>query len=220
VKTLFLDISLLFVLSSTWAQLNGQNSGTIVPDGNYVALEKMPNISPDEPKAAWFHENTLVIRNNEAILDIVPVVFLNGKKEYSASDGAFMTFRGRFVTKDGVTLVILRMCRSDYLAVPLNHPQDRYKELKTYPVKLNAGRVEFAGVSYKIGNVNKPYNAEGYFVPNKLSTQAQNLGNLEVESAVIDGEIISLDSHGRSVFLTTCLKKRLRRYFMPSTCCG
>jgi hypothetical protein len=133
-----------------------QSSGTLVPDGNYVALEKMPNISPDEPKASWFHENTLVIRNDEAILDKVPVVFLNGKKEYSASDGAFMTFRGRFFTKDGVTLVMLRMCRSDYLVVPLNHPQDRYKEVKTYPVKLSAGRVEFAGVSYKIGKVKQP----------------------------------------------------------------
>src|SRR5215472_14599645 len=153
VKTILLSLS-LFLLTTTCAQLNSQNHGTLAPDGNYVGLEKMPNISPDEPKASWFHENTLVIRNDEAILDKVPVVFLNGKKEYSASDGGFMTFRGRFVKKDGATIIMLRMCDSDYIMLPVN-PQDRYKEVKTYPLKLGADKIEFAGVTYKIGKVKK-----------------------------------------------------------------
>jgi hypothetical protein len=78
-----------------------------------MGLEKMPNISPDEPKASWFHENTLVIRHDEAILDKVPVVFLNGKKGYSASDGGFMTFRTRFVRKDGATVSGVTICLAE-----------------------------------------------------------------------------------------------------------
>jgi hypothetical protein len=75
VKNILLSIALA---STLWglarAQITGKNQSTIVRDGNYVELEKMPNISPDDLHAEWFHENTLVVRNDEAILDKVPIV--------------------------------------------------------------------------------------------------------------------------------------------------
>jgi hypothetical protein len=160
VKTFILAIILLFSIVGTgYVEVRSQEQSSIVHDGNYVGLEKMPNISPDDPHASWFHENTLVVRNDEAILDEVPVVFHGGKKEYSASDGGFMTFRAKFVKKDGEPVVTLRMCQSDYIAVrvPVN-PEERqgpYKEIKTYPLKLNSGRIEFNGVTYKIAKVHK-----------------------------------------------------------------
>ena len=156
-----LGIVLLFIASL--AMLLGQDrseaQSNIVRDGSYVGLEKMPNISPDDPRASWFHENTLVVRNDQAILDEVPVVFHGRKKNYSASDGGFLTFRARFVEKDGEPVIMLRMFQSDYVAlrVPVNpqERQDRYKEIKTYPVKLSSNRIEFNGVTYKIAELPK-----------------------------------------------------------------
>jgi hypothetical protein len=155
VKNILLSIALASILSGlTRAEITSKNQDAIVRDGSYVGLEKMPNISPDDPHAEWFHENTLVVRNDEAILDKVPIVVHNGKKEYSASDGGFLTFRAKFLKKDADTVVVLRMCQSDYIALPLN-PQDRYKEIKTYPVKLSSDKIEFQGVTYKIAKVEK-----------------------------------------------------------------
>jgi bifunctional non-homologous end joining protein LigD len=34
----------------------------------------------------------------------------------------------------------------------------------------------------------------------RFRTLAQNLGNMKVDSAIIDGEIVSLDPHGKSIF--------------------
>jgi hypothetical protein len=115
-------------------------------DGEYVALEKLPNISLDEPGAKWFHEHGLV-RNNEAILDMAPVWFKGGKKFYSASDGGFLTYRGRFFHKDGQTFVDLHLFQSDYVAIPVG--RDPYKEIKTRSVKLVAGEIGIDGVHYR-----------------------------------------------------------------------
>jgi hypothetical protein len=115
--------------------------------GAYVALEEMPNISPDEPNAKWFHENTLLVRNNEAILYMAPVWFKKGKKFYSASDGGFLTYRGRFFQKDGLSFLELRLFESDYVAFPVG--SDPYKELTTRNVKLTSGALEIEGVRYQ-----------------------------------------------------------------------
>jgi hypothetical protein len=61
----------------------------IASNGNYVGLKEETYVDPEEPDAKWFHENTLLVRNDEAILDEVPVVINHGKKGYSASDGRF-----------------------------------------------------------------------------------------------------------------------------------
>lgn len=93
----------------------------------------MPNISPDYPAAGWF-QNTLLVRHNEAILDMMPVWFKGGKKFYSESDGRFLTYRGRFFLRDGEALVNLRLVQSGYMAVPLS--RDPYKEITTRRVRF------------------------------------------------------------------------------------
>jgi hypothetical protein len=116
-------------------------------NGEYVALEAMPNISPDEPDAKWFHQNTLFVRNNEAILDMAPVCFKKGEKSYSASDGGFLTYRGRFFQKDGQSVIELRLFASDYVGFPRG--SDPYKEITTRIVKLTSGGIEIEGVRYQ-----------------------------------------------------------------------
>ncbi len=116
-------------------------------NGEYVALEKMPSVSPDDPDVKWFHENTLFVRNNEAILDMVPVSIRHGEKSYSASDGGSLTYRGRFLQKDGQTFVQLRLFQSDYIVFPAGH--DPYKEIKTRGVNLVLGQIDIDGVRYR-----------------------------------------------------------------------
>lgn len=154
-KNVLLSIAIASILSVlSRGQITGKNQSTIARDGNYVGLERLPNISPDDPHAEWFHENTLVVRNDEAILDKVPIVIHNGEKEYSASDGGFLTFRAKFLKKDADTVIVLRMCQSDYIVWRIN-PRDRYKEIKTYPIKSSSDQIEFQGVTYKMAEVEK-----------------------------------------------------------------
>ena len=74
-KILFAATLLMsLVLAGVFRTVNVEHEN-IAKDGEYVGLEKMPNLSPDDRSAAWFHENTLLIRNDEAILQKVPVTF-------------------------------------------------------------------------------------------------------------------------------------------------
>jgi hypothetical protein len=68
-----------------------------MPDGEFVGLQTLKGMG--EPNARWFHENTLVVRGTEVILDMNPVVFHNGKEAYSASDGGFLTYRGNSLAR-------------------------------------------------------------------------------------------------------------------------
>jgi len=126
----------------------------IASNGNYVGLQKETYVDPEEPDAKWFHENTLLVRNNEAILDEVPVVVNHGKKGYSPSDGGFFTYRARFTKRDGQIFVALRLCQSDYLVFPVDK-HDQYTEIKSYPVRLTSDGIEFNGVKYAPAKVNK-----------------------------------------------------------------
>jgi hypothetical protein len=104
-------------------------------DGDYIGLQSMPNISPDEKDAKWFHENKLLVRDKQVILDMSPVYYQRGKKWHSASDGGFMTYRGVFFRKDGEDFVRLRLFQSDYVSFPVGHKP--YEELHVYPVKFS-----------------------------------------------------------------------------------
>jgi hypothetical protein len=55
----------------------------------------MPNLSPHDRDTRWFHENTVSVRNDEAIFGKVPITIRHGKKTYSASDGGFLTYRAK-----------------------------------------------------------------------------------------------------------------------------
>lgn len=135
-------------LISTYSFAIADTPERLAKDGTYVGLQAETYVDPGDPKATWFHENTLLIRNDDAILDKVPVVVSHGKKGYSASDGGFFTYRGRFSKKDGQVFVALRLCQSDYVLFPTDK-HDQYTEIKVYPVKLISGRLEFDSVTYK-----------------------------------------------------------------------
>jgi hypothetical protein len=118
-------------------------------DGDYVGLEKIENY---ESHVKWFHENTLLIRNGEVILDKLPLTIKHGKKSYSASDGGFLTYRGRFFKKDGQTFISLRLFQSDYVAFPVNGCEP-YSKIKVSPIKLSGNAIEIEGVLYKLTTV-------------------------------------------------------------------
>jgi hypothetical protein len=146
-KGLVVALVCFFPLGMSYGQTGNSRAQQQTMDGEYVALEKLPNISPDDPGAKWFHENRLLVRNNEAILDMVPVWLKGGKKFYSASDGGFLTYRGRFFQKDGQTFVQLRLFQCHYVAIPVG--RDPYQEIKTRGVKLVAGEIGIDGVHYR-----------------------------------------------------------------------
>jgi hypothetical protein len=106
----------------------------------------MENVSPDDTEARWFHENRLLIRNNDAILDKAPIFIKHGKKSYSASDGGFLTYRARFFEKDGHPFVELRLFESDYVFFPVRDP---YSEITIHPVTFVSGSIAIDGVRYQ-----------------------------------------------------------------------
>jgi hypothetical protein len=153
VKSILVAVSVLFSAAAVgYLPALEDLHNNIASDGEYVGLEKMPNLTPEDRDAAWFHENRLLIRNDEAILDKVPIIIRHGKTAYSASDGGFLTFRAQFRMKDGQSFVALRLFESDYIGFVRNKNGkafDPYAELKTYPVKFFFSRIEIEGVEYR-----------------------------------------------------------------------
>lgn len=153
VKSALIAVTLLFsVPIGGYPQAVNHAQGNIAPDGEYVGLKSMSNVSAEDPDGRddrWFHENRLVIRNDEAILNMVPIYFHHGKKIYSASDGGFMTYRAKFMIVDGGNAIAMRMFDSDYIMVPLSKKDVLYTEIKVYPVNVHSGRIEFDGARYR-----------------------------------------------------------------------
>jgi hypothetical protein len=157
-RVLMASFVCLFLTGSAYCQKEPSQAQWQTLDGEYMALEKMPNISPDDPDSRWFHENTLLVQHNEAILDIVPVWFKRGKKVYSASDGGFLTYRARFFQRDRETFVNLRLLQSDYIAIPAG--RDLYKEITTRRVRFGSEEIYIDGVRYHRKAVRKTKRAE------------------------------------------------------------
>jgi hypothetical protein len=111
----------LILLASTISAFAANPAQTrLFTDGTYLGMEPMVNLSPDEPKARWFHENTLVIRGDTVTLNKSPVWFKDGEKFFSASDGGFYTYRGTLSFVDGQWRVTLLLTDSDYVGVRVN----------------------------------------------------------------------------------------------------
>lgn len=68
--------------------------------GTYTTMEEMCWVNSAGarkcygPPKTWFHEKTLVIKQDSLYIRSVPVVMENGEKLYSASDGGFMYYTG------------------------------------------------------------------------------------------------------------------------------
>lgn len=123
-------------------------------NGDYMGLQKMESVTPEDKKTKWYYENTLLIRNGEAVLDMVPISIKNGEKEYSASDGGFMTYRGRFIQKGRQLLISLRLFESDYIGFPIGGCEP-YSRINIYPVKLLNDKIEIQGVIYESKQMDK-----------------------------------------------------------------
>lgn len=120
-----------------------------IVDGEYIGLEKMPNLSPYDKDAQWFHENTLTIKGNKVTLKKVPIIIKKGEKEYSASDGGFYTYKGNIVFSKGKRILILVLVNSDYVPVRVDEGNDRHKpEQLKIDIKKD-GSLFIAGVLYK-----------------------------------------------------------------------
>ena len=66
-KSAFVGFSLLFLAIATHDVQGGLSDvqKSIARDGEYIGRESMPNLTPEDPEATWFHENTLLIRNDD-----------------------------------------------------------------------------------------------------------------------------------------------------------
>ena len=152
-RALIASLACLFLTGIGYCHKDNSPAATQPTEGEYVALEKMPNVSPDNPGAKWFHENTLLVRNNEAILDMVPVWVKGGKKFYSASEGGFLTYRARFFRQHGQDFINLRLFQSDYIMIPIG--KDPFKEIKTRGVKFLSGEISIDDVRYRRKTLNE-----------------------------------------------------------------
>jgi hypothetical protein len=135
-----------------WLLASSKSTPKVPPpiaDGEYMGLEPMPSVNPEIPDEIWYHENTIVVRAGELILDENPVGIREGKKSYSASDGGFITYRGRFLTKKGKHYVSLRPFASDYIAFPIGPTScEAYSRVDIYPVKITKNGFWISGVLY------------------------------------------------------------------------
>ncbi len=125
----------------------------IAADGEYIGLQPMPRLTPEDRDTAWFHENRLLIRGDEAILDMVPITIRHSQRGYSASDGGFFTYRAKFSREHARPVIALRLVQADYAMIVVCNSDgskyDAYSEIKTYPVTFSAGVIKINGVRYK-----------------------------------------------------------------------
>jgi len=152
-RAVFIGILFQGCLSGQTGRLDPKlpNMTPRVLNGEFVGMEEMKGY---EPGKKWFHENSLLIKNDEAVLDKVPVEIVKGKKEYSASDGGFITYRGRFFRRDGKLFISLRPILSDYIIFPTGGCEP-YSKITTFSVDVSVRGVEIDGVLYHVATLPK-----------------------------------------------------------------
>lgn len=112
--------------------------GGPIPDGEYIGLEKMESLSPENKAVHWYHQNDLIIKGNAVTLCKSPLTINKGVTEYSASDGGFYSYRGTVVSKNSKIYLRLLLFESDYAAVRLKvNPAmaKKYPGYEKWPVK-------------------------------------------------------------------------------------
>jgi hypothetical protein len=112
-------------------------------DGYFLGMEEIKKYEPGEK---WFHEDRLLIRDGQAVLDKVPLRLLKGGKQYSHSDGGFITYRGRFFLRDQKLFISLRPFESMYIV--FLRTCEPYSKVTVFPVQTTSGNLEFEGVLY------------------------------------------------------------------------
>lgn len=82
-------------------------------------------------------------------LDKQPIRFLKGKKAYSASEGGFLTYRGKFVKRNGETYFSARLFQSEFAA------DEDYSTAHTFPVRIFRDGIEIDQVRYRPAELRK-----------------------------------------------------------------
>ena len=121
------------------------------PDnGTFVGLEPIPDLH-EQPDDQWFHENTLTIKGSVVTLNKEPVVFYQGKKLPSDSEGGFYTYRGTLSLVDSSWQVRLRLTESDYEEEPTDkNGKAAPTKLQQFPVvRASDGSLQIDKVTYK-----------------------------------------------------------------------
>ena len=138
------------LILALFSKCSAQNAEPRLISGNFVGLEKMASLSPDDPATRWYHENTLFIRNNEFILDQAPVTIRRGKKTYSASDGGFLVYRGEIFIRDHKTYAAMRLFSSDYVMFRSGPKEcEPYSRITMIPISITDGLIRMNGVMYR-----------------------------------------------------------------------
>jgi len=155
-------MKLVATLAIVWISLHGylfgqtgsadsqRQSGMTAVNGEFVGMEEIKNY---EPGKEWFHENNLFINNNEALLDKVPLEIVKGRKVYSASDGGFITYRGRFFQQGKQLFISLRPFESDDIIFPTG--SEPYSKVTVFPVKIMSHGIEIDDVLYRSTNLSE-----------------------------------------------------------------
>jgi hypothetical protein len=101
------------------AGCNGTESSA-VQDGNYYGYDPLPNLSPDDPQAIWYHENILTVQGKDVQLVKRPYSRSSGVVVAQPADGGFYTYKGKISLESGRTIVELHLESCEYCGVPDN----------------------------------------------------------------------------------------------------
>jgi hypothetical protein len=96
----------------------GHRAAHAIADGTYYGYDEMPNLSPEDPDAYWYHENTLVVRGTVILLKKKPYSLINGIAIPQPADGGFYTYEGSQSVHGQKTIVELRLISCDYCGIP------------------------------------------------------------------------------------------------------
>ncbi len=122
------------LLSLLLALLNNIGKAQII-DGNYKALE-LNGLSIDStgniyfygidsfPKEKWFFEVNVTLKGGQITVNKSPVWFTDTVKSYSASDGGFITYNGRFTKSGNIYIAKTKMIDFDYMGFSFFTPPD------------------------------------------------------------------------------------------------
>lgn len=144
-------LALLCAAGLTSATSGCSGSGSrAVEDGTYYGYDPLPNLSPEDSQAIWYHENVLTIRGNDVQLKKRPYSRSNGIVTAQPADGGFYAFRGKISVENGRTIMELHLESCEYCAVPDNEKLPS-KVSRAYIVQSVPNELfEIDGVRYRV----------------------------------------------------------------------
>ena len=96
-----------------------------------------------DPKAQWYHETILTIKNDSVWVAKNPVRFYKGKKYYSASDGAFYYYRGTINKYKSKKVILLVLKNCDYCPISRKfEPPNLFKSSDTLILNSDTTNLE------------------------------------------------------------------------------